>query len=108
MPTRSGPQYGDTFRRQQAARRSFAPHQPANTILLELAARQQELAHAEYNRSSDPNELGDLRFWFAGRATSGCYSVTSKVTSSSMGKPNGRLATPITDRTAIFSTPKTL
>jgi hypothetical protein len=35
------------------------------------------------------------------------YSATSKMTSSSIGIPRGRLATPITNRTGIFSLPKT-
>src|SRR5258708_40015146 len=35
------------------------------------------------------------------------YSATSKMTSSSIGIPKGRLATPITSRTDVFSKPKT-
>ena len=34
------------------------------------------------------------------------YSATSKITSSSTGIPSGRLATPMTSRTGIFSMPK--
>ena len=34
------------------------------------------------------------------------YDATSKATSSSMGIPSGRLATPMTSRTAILSLPK--
>jgi hypothetical protein len=35
-----------------------------------------------------------------------CYSATLKMTSSPIGTPRGRLATPITGRTDVFSMPK--
>ena len=41
-------------------------------------------------------------------ARASCYSTTSRMTSSSTGMPSGKLATPSTMRTDVFSFPKML